>query len=201
MENKKGIATKAPILSAAITLLIGFIDVAATTKFFTNTYKGILSFIVGQKAYTSAIIAGVVWLILAIAAFFLVKYIKRIPRKALIIGAAALITIVAVISVVQSNNIRLEQEAKEAALSATAYSDISSALKSLETELLAIKSLREIGAGAWKSSLDDRTNAVNELMKEYLEFEKRDKAGEVTIDELVEFSSDFLQRVRNTVQY
>ena len=102
MENGKGWQAKAHIISAALILLIGIIDVAATTKFFANTYKGILSFIVGQQAYTSAIVAGIVWIVLTIGMFLLVKAItNKTHKKFIAIGVAAFVLVIAVLAIVQ----------------------------------------------------------------------------------------------------
>lgn len=102
-ENKKSLSAKTPILIAALILLIGIIDVAATTRFFRSTYGGILSFLVGKEPYISAIIAGIVWIVLAVGAFLLVKaIISKKPKKFIAIGGAALIVILAAIIIVPS---------------------------------------------------------------------------------------------------
>ena len=75
-----------PISSAVVIAIIGVIDVAlgtaytsrtGVTQYFYSLYDGLLQRIVGSLPYTSAILAGVVWLVLACGAFFLLFFIMR----------------------------------------------------------------------------------------------------------------------------
>lgn len=59
-------------LVAAIPLIfVGIVEVYMATDSFLDGYEGIWSFIIGKEAYTSAILAAFIWIILAVAAYFI----------------------------------------------------------------------------------------------------------------------------------
>lgn len=80
----------AAIIAALLIVVIGVIEVAMATRFtyggqtkyFYSLYTGVWQFIVGSKPYTSAYLAGFIWLILAVVVFFIVSKIKVESTKA-----------------------------------------------------------------------------------------------------------------------
>lgn len=59
-------------------ILLGLLDVGIATEGFTDNYCGILEFLVGHKAYTSAVLAAAVWLVVAFIGFFVIRDTLRI---------------------------------------------------------------------------------------------------------------------------
>ena len=99
MRNKKiaGIV-------AALIIAMGFLDVFIATyykgRIFYDLYDGILSFIVGSRPYSSAIIAAVLWIILAVVIFILINA-KNASSKTIKGVLIAIVAAVILMSIVQ----------------------------------------------------------------------------------------------------
>ena len=71
----------AAIIAALLIIVIGVIEVAMATaysfggrtQYFYSLYTGLWRFIVGSRPYVSAILAGIIWLVLAVVVFFVVN--------------------------------------------------------------------------------------------------------------------------------
>ena len=66
------------IIWGALLAVIGLVDVGIATKGFTWYYKGILEFLVGDQAYTSAIFALIVWLGVAFLLAYAIQFVLKI---------------------------------------------------------------------------------------------------------------------------
>lgn len=61
-----------------LSIVIGLLDVLVSTSFLSSEYDGMLASLVGTEAYTSAILAIVVWAIVAVLCFYVVHLILKI---------------------------------------------------------------------------------------------------------------------------
>lgn len=61
-----------------LSIVIGLLDVLVSTSFLGSAYDGMLVSLVGSKDYTSAILAIVVWAIVAVLCFYVVHLILKI---------------------------------------------------------------------------------------------------------------------------
>ena len=66
------------VIVTVFVAIVGVADVLIATEMLSWNYVGLLSFIVGKRAYTSAVFAIIIWAVLAIALYFIIHIISKI---------------------------------------------------------------------------------------------------------------------------
>ena len=66
------------IIWGALLALVGLVEVGIATEGFTYFYRGLLEFLVGDEAYTSAIFALIVWWLVAFLIAYAIQFVLKI---------------------------------------------------------------------------------------------------------------------------
>ena len=66
------------IIWGALLAVLGLVEVGIATEGFADCYKGILEFLVGDQAYTSAIFALIVWWDIAFLIAYAIQFVLKI---------------------------------------------------------------------------------------------------------------------------
>lgn len=92
-ETLNTIIFKLPIIVFLFGFCVGFLDMVIATKFFRDVYSGIFEIIVGNKAYSSAIYAGLIWIAVAVVVSVVVKLIRNLLNRRMSLSSKSKIII------------------------------------------------------------------------------------------------------------
>ena len=93
LEEYKKLPKTYYVITLVTMIAAGLLDILISSDLFYNEYAGLFSFLVGSMEYLSSILAGILWIAIAIGAASLVRYLTAIGLSQKVVVADSLLDI------------------------------------------------------------------------------------------------------------